>query len=335
MEKIRYGIIGLGPRGFALADSAVKTGEIEIAAAADLSESAVDEARKRMPDAKFFNDYHELLEQDDVDAVVISTPNFTHKSIAVDAIAAQKNIFCEKPVGITMEEFDEVADKLSKTELILQAGIELRFSQMGRKLKEAVDNKDIGDLRMLWCKEFRPPFKSGAGGWRVSERSGGTFLEKCIHHFDLFYWLADSKPRIVSAIGGGDVVYKDKNILDNGIVTIEFENGIRACLTLALFHNAGFLMELGAIGDHGRIDTYTPPVRMTLVNDRYTANYDFVRTQIAGGFDHEGEIEQHMAFVNSLRKKTPSLAGIEDVRYAHIIALAAEKSVAQRSPVYL
>lgn len=335
MAKIRYGIIGLGPRGFALIDSAKKTGEVEIVAGADLDSASREELRKIVPNAKLYADYKALLKLDEVDAVVIATPNFTHKGIAIDAIKANKDIFCEKPIGITMQEFNEVAEELEKTDLIFQTGIELRFSKMGTKLKQAVDNRDIGNLQMLWCREFRPPFKCGAEGWRVSKKSGGTFLEKCIHHFDLFCWLAKSKPKMVSAIGGGDVIYKDNGIVDNGIVSIEFENGIRACLTLALFHDVGFLMELGALGDNGRIETNTPPGRMSVFNNQYTATYDFVKTEIAGDFDHEGEVEQHLSFINSVRSRKPSLAGIEAVRYAHMICIAAEKSIEQKNPIYL
>jgi predicted dehydrogenase len=335
MDKIRYGIIGFGPRGYALADAALKTGEVEINAASDRDPRAEERLRRTAPKARLFQDYRSILELRDIDAVVIATPNHTHCQIALDAIAAGKNIFCEKPVGITLEEFYAVRGALQDKDITFQAGTELRYSPMGQKMKKIISEGEIGPVHMFWCREYRPPFKGGYGDWRVSPKSGGTFLEKCIHHLDLFYWFAESAPKTVHAFGGAEVLYQQNGILDNGILSIEFENNIRACLCLGLFHNSGFLMEFGVLGEKGRIDTFTPPVRMELITDNYKSVYNFERNVVEGGYNHDGEIEQHYSFVQCIRGRKKPLANIDAVYPAHAIALAAQRSIDEKRPVTL
>jgi len=248
MEKIRYGIIGFGARGYALADAAQKTNEIEIAAVADDSPQAEERVRNLLPGVKLFRNYKSLLEQKDIDAVVIATPNHTHVQIALDAIGEEKHVLCEKPVGVSPEEYSKVQNSLRGRKNIFQVGTELRYSRMFQKMKEIISQNEIGPVRMLYCREYRPPLNRGQGDWRISPKSGGTFLEKCLHHLDLFCWFAQSTPKTVYVSGGADVIYQQTGILDNGILTVEFENCVRASIFLCLFHNSGFLMELGALG---------------------------------------------------------------------------------------
>jgi len=335
MQKIRYGVIGNGARGQALIDAAVKTGEIEIVALADSQENMLKEAAKLVPSAKMFRNYTDLLEFSEVEAVVVATPNHTHKEIVLKCIEAGKHIFSEKPVATNLNDFDEIANKLKGTNLVYQVGIELRYSQMGSKLKEIVDSGSIGQVKMMWCKEFRPPFKDGSDGWRISPKSGGTFLEKNVHHFDLFNWLIGSKPIKVSAFGGSDVIYKNEGILDNGVVIIEYENGARASLVLSLFHELGFFMEMGALGETGRIEAFSPSEKMDVYTRGYSISYDFKKTGIKGGFDHEGEVEQHLAFVKSIRTGGIPMANIDVVRDSHAICFAVEEAVRTGSIIEL
>ena len=335
MEKIRYGIIGFGPRGYALADAAQKTNEIEIVAVAEANQQAQARIKNVLPGAKFFQDYKSLLEMKEVDAVVIATPNHTHSKIALDVISEGKHIFCEKPVGISLDEYNSVRNAMQGKKIIFQVGTELRYSLMFQKMKEIITQKEIGPVRMLWCREYRPPFKAGSGDWRISPRSGGTFLEKCIHHLDLFCWFAESTPKTVHAIGGADVIYQKNGILDNGILTIEFENNVRACVFLGLFHNSGFVMEFGALGENGHIDTFTPPVRMELETGEYKSKFNFVRDDVQGGYNHDGEIEQHLAFVQCIRTGRKPLTDIEAVYPAHAIGLAAQRSIDEKKPISL
>jgi len=334
MKKVRYGVIGTGPRGQALIKAALMTEEIEVVAVSDVQKDMLAQVAQLVPEAKQLKNYQDLLVLNEIDAVVVATPNHTHKDILLDCIAAKKHVLSEKPVATTLEDLDLIAEKLEEGNIIFQVGTELRYFPMATQMKSLVDSGVIGPARMLWCKEFRPPFKKGYEKWRLQDISGGSFLEKNCHHFDLFNWIAGKKPIKVSAFGGKEVIYQNEEVLDNGWVIIEYENGIRASLGLCLFQFSEYFLELGVLGELGRIEAYAPASQMKVKTSQYKASYDF-ENFLQNGFDHGGEVEQHLAFINSIKTGEPPLADIKAARLSHIIALAAEKSVKTGQTIYL
>lgn len=200
-------------------------------------------------EARTFAEYRDLLDWGAFDAVVIASPNDQHERMLNDAMASGKHILCEKPQGNSLASIDRMLDKIRSYPKVFQIGMEFRHHPMYRKLKESVSRGDIGPVRMMWCKEFRVPFRNGVDNWRHSrERTGGSLLEKNCHHFDLFNWMEDSRPVKVSAYGGS--VGASDDMLDHAWVNVEYENGTRASLGLSLFQPDAYL-EIGLLGDKG------------------------------------------------------------------------------------
>ncbi|MDA8228223.1 MAG: Gfo/Idh/MocA family oxidoreductase [Desulfitobacterium hafniense] len=325
-DKVKYGIIGTGPRGQALMKAALDSGEIEIVAMSDVQSDMLEKAAQLVPQTQRFSDYHDLLALEEVDAVVVATPNHTHYGILLDCIAAGKHILSEKPVATSLNELDKIIELVKKSNIIFQVGTELRYDPMFRQMKSLVDDGTTGPVRMMWCKEFRPPFKPGYENWRLRNISGGTFLEKNIHHFDLFNWIIGSNPVKVSAFGGNEVIYKEQEVIDNGWAIVEYENGARASLGVCMFRHFGFDLQMGVMGELGTLEGHVPDLYLELKTARMQATYKF-DNYFAKGFEHGGEVEQHLSFVESIRTGKPTSAGIEAARWSHLIALAAEKSV--------
>lgn len=325
-NKIKYGMIGVGPRGRALMHAALASGEVEIAGVADVDSQAVQLALQMAPGAKSFVDYRDLLSWGEYDAILIATPNYTHEAIVSHCLETDFHILCEKPLAVTMEGIDLIISRASKRSAIFQVGLELRHHRMLTELKRQLDNRELGDVRMLWCKEFRPPFKPGFEQWRTqADRSGGSLLEKNSHHFDVFNWLVDSKPVKVSAFGGNDVVYKDENVLDNAWVLVEYANGVRANLGLSLFQKEHYL-EIGLLGSEGSAVCYSPNERLEWKGKSGEHHIDYGPLADTG-FEHGGEVEQHLAFVDSIRSGTPPIASLDSIRDSHLICLAADASI--------
>jgi len=322
---IRYGVIGGGARGQALMDAALKTGEIKISAVADPVEK--NRACLSAPGNAEYENHRQMLEAGGIDAVVIASPNDTHCAIALDCLRAHLPVFLEKPVGLTMEEFDLVYGEARRLGSIVQVGVELRFSPLMNELSRRLAQGDVGRLRQITCKEYRPPFRPGEGAWRIGPRNGGTLLEKNVHHFDLFNWFAGSRPVRVAAFGGADVLYRESGVLDNAVVIVEYENGVRAALQLGLFHRVGFHLELGLLGEAGRLEALVPPEKLTCVSPDIRETRVFSRTPIRGRTDHEGEVPQHAAFAALVRADKPDVGALERVRDAHVIALAAQRAI--------
>ncbi len=335
MTKIVYGLVGFGARGQALAAAAVKTGLISIGAICDSRSDIQSLAEQEYPEAVFYSDYGRMLESGLVDVVVIATPNDLHYALAKGALEKGYHVFCEKPVAFSDKEVLDLQALVERQGKIFHVGVELRYSPMMNYAKSLLDSDTIGRPQLLWCRELRPPFWPGEEDWRLGPRSGGSLLEKNIHHFDLFNWFFGCRPVQVSAIGGADVVYQKEKVLDNAIVDIEYESGQRASLILGLFYQAAFSLELGFLGAKGRIDMEVPPERLTLTTEAFREVREFSRTPIRGRFDHEGEVEQHLALASALQGQGQTFSTLQGVRDAHQIAFAAEQSIAEGRKISL
>ncbi|MGR3435483.1 MAG: Gfo/Idh/MocA family protein, partial [Shimia sp.] len=124
-----------------------------------------------------------------------------------------------------------------------------------------------GGLRMLSIREHRFPFLPKIGNWnRFNARTGGTFVEKCCHFFDLMRVAIGAEPLRIAAFGGQAVNFREEiydgvapDIWDSGYVICEFEGGVRAMLELCMFaEGARYQEELCAVGPRGKIECFVP-----------------------------------------------------------------------------
>lgn len=257
MDTLRYGIIGVGAVSLrAHLPVLAMMEDVEVVALCNPSKPKAEQGAslcRHRPD--LLEDYRDLLARSDVDAVVIASPGFTHKEITLAALAAGKHVLCEKPMATSEEDCLALGAAARQARTVLQYGMELRYSDFYGKMAQIVHGGQIGQLRMLFCKEFRWPMLPGSGGWRTdATHSGGALLEKNCHHFDLFNWFAASRPTRVTAMGGNDV--NPDGQIDNAWVVVEYANGVRACLALCLFSPFGNDLEVSAIGDRGKVESF-------------------------------------------------------------------------------
>ncbi len=203
--------------------------------------------------------YDELLRSPDVDAVYIPLPTGLRKEWVLKAAAAGKHVLCEKPLGLTIAECDNIIQAAANEGKVLQIGHEMRHQTLYQQMKSMVQQGDVGDPRIMWCREYRGPMRPG---WRSSEKiTGGMLLEKNCHHFDLFNWILDAPPVRVSAFGGKDVL-TDRELLDNAQVLVEHAGGRRSILEICLFAPLGGDCEIGVVGSGGRIDTRNQAIQL-------------------------------------------------------------------------
>jgi predicted dehydrogenase len=125
-DRIRLGVIGCGGRGRGVMGSFQQNAAVEIAAVCDIYGARVDEAQQKAPGARGFRDHRALLDQRDVDAVLIATPDHWHSDIVVDAAAAGKDIYVEKPLTLTIEEGPRVVKAVRVSDRVCQVGMQQR-----------------------------------------------------------------------------------------------------------------------------------------------------------------------------------------------------------------
>ncbi len=285
-------------------------------------------------------DWRDVVENQAVDAVIVALTNDQHYEAAMAALKAGKHVMCEKPLGLTVEDCNRIINQAAEADRVLQIGHEMRFQKLYSHMKRMIDGGEVGDLQLMWCREFRGPMRPG---WRSSEAlTGGTILEKNVHHIDLFNWMMDQMPLRVSAHGGTNVL-KDREILDNAQVLIEYEGGRRATLELCLFAPYGGECEIGACGDKGRIDTKNQALE--LVHHRFDHS-EVLRMQIADDgdaanfVDSSGRVDRGIKpelehFVNCIKDGVKPLNDGESARLAVAVCLAAQESIKREESVYL
>lgn len=206
---------------------------------------------------------------------IIATPNHTHHKVLMDAYRygdRNMHILVEKPLCTTIEHCREVMKAAEERPGVTYVGLE--YSYMPPVARVIADTKRgiVGEPRMVAIREHRFPFLRKVRDWnRFSRNSGGTFVEKCCHFFELFNRiLSPCKPEAVLASGAQDVnhleeVYNGErsDIFDNGFVIVEYTGGRRACLDLCMFAEASRSQEeLSIVGPKGKLEAFLPQLEV-------------------------------------------------------------------------
>jgi len=331
-KPVRYGVIGLGQvstRGHI--PELLDIPDARITALCDPSEEARAQAGQRVPEATVYEDTDQLLADEDVNVVLIATPNWLHKEQAVRAFQAGKHVFLEKPIGVDLAECDEILDAWSESGRLLQVGHELRHANLMRSLREKIDEGLIGRVQMIVLQEFRFPLLPG---WRQTGKTGGVMLEKNSHFFDLFNWLAAAPARRVVATGGNNV-NKDSPLIDHCVVTVEYENDVRATLLMCLFAEHGSQLTIDVVGDKGRLIARAEDQRLTFYDRGDDAPVDWSFEPGADGAFHMGFRTEHEALIRSLCDDAPVVSNGPEARETMRVALAAERAVDEGTIVNL
>lgn len=289
---------------------------------------------------RLFHDWREVVALPDLDAVIVALTNDQHHAAATAALSAGKHVFCEKPLGLTLPQCDAIIEAAAAAGRVLQVGHEMRFQRLYQRMHAMILEGAVGDLQLMWCREFRGPMRPG---WRSSEAvTGGAILEKNVHHLDLFNWMMDAAPLRVSAHGGTNVL-KDREILDNAQVLVEYEGGRRASLELCLFAPQGGDCEIGVCGDRGRIDTRNQALE--LVHHRFDSPERSVMQiaddgDAANFVDSSGRIDRGIRpqledFLECIRHDRVPMNDGPSARRAVAVCLAAQESIRRKETVWM
>ncbi len=165
-DRIGFATIGLGGMGTGDTESALAQPGVQLIAVADIYQGRLDRAREVHGNSLFTTrDYREVLARKDIDAVVIATPDHWHSQIAIDAMNAGKDVYCEKPMVQRIEDGKAVIATQQKTGRIMQVGSQRVSSIVYQKAKELLQSGAIGELNMVEAWWDR---NSALGAWQYS-----------------------------------------------------------------------------------------------------------------------------------------------------------------------
>lgn len=236
-QKFKMGVIGCGNRSKTIIGALNKVPEIEITALCDIVPHKMEQRAQLIKSSvkpKFINSLEELL-QLDLDAVAVITPNNTHKDIVIACLEAGKNVFCEKPMALTVADCNEMIGAVERTGKALQIGTQRRHSSEYKKLLELVRNKPVGkilqsslfDYRGDWRVPAADEYPSGTPYWRMDQAlSGGVVYEMGAHIIDVNNWVFDSEPISVCSLQGvNNYSLRKRDSSDHAGVLVEYANG--------------------------------------------------------------------------------------------------------------
>ena len=162
-DRVRFGIVGVGMEGSGLLTTAVKLPGVECVAAADLYDGRHELATEIVgKPIKTTRRYQELLDDKSIDAIIVAVPDFWHKQVVVDALAAGKDVYCEKPMSHSPADGIAMVAAAQKTNRIVQVGAQRTSSVLCAKAKELYQQGAIGDLSLVEASLGR---NSPTGAW--------------------------------------------------------------------------------------------------------------------------------------------------------------------------
>jgi len=170
-DKIRIALLGAGGMGQGDVKDALLTGGVEIVATADICEFRLDKMREMYPGIATTRDYREILSRKDIDAVIVATPDHWHAKITTDALAAGKDVYCEKPMVQKIEDGKRVIEAAKKSGKIFQMGSQYASAHAFQKIRKLLSSGAIGELNMVEAWLDR---NSALGAWQYSIPSDAT-----------------------------------------------------------------------------------------------------------------------------------------------------------------
>jgi predicted dehydrogenase len=149
-DRIRFGMVGVGMEGSSVLATAVALPGTECVAAADLYDGRHTLAREIVgKPIKTTRRYQELLDDKSIDAILIAVPDLWHKQVVVDALAAGKDVYCEKPMSHTPADGVAMVNAAKKTDRIVQIGAQRTSSVLCHKVREMIKSGAIGDVNLI------------------------------------------------------------------------------------------------------------------------------------------------------------------------------------------
>ena len=329
---IRIGLIGAGRMGATFAYHLTNSvAEAELVAIADAHGGTAGEVAARFGVLSTYNNYCQLLERKDIEAVVIATPTNTHPEVIQAAAAAGKHIFCEKPLALSLEDGDQALAAVSAAGVKLQIGFMRHFDAGYVAAKKKIEEGVIGKP-VMFKSTGRDPKRTSLEFAR-RENSGGLVADMAAHDFDLARWLMSSEvERVYSE--GNCLVYpelKEVGDIDNAVINLKFANGAIGNVDVSRNAVYGYDIRTEVLGSEGGVMISKTRQTPILVMTREGVTHDTVPYFMERFADaYAAEIRDFVACI--MEDREPTVTG-QDGRAAAAIGIAATLSLDEGRPV--
>jgi len=330
VNEIKVGVIGCGRIGIVHLGAITKAPGVKPVIVSNPTVSKAEAAASTFGVPRFTADAMDVITDPDVDAVWICSPSSFHADQIKACAANGKHVFCEKPLATDLAETVEAINACNEAGVKLMTGLQRRFDPNFRRVRTAVENKEVGQPIMIkLCSRdpSPPPFEYVQGG-------GGIFADMAVHDLDMSRFLAGEDPIDILAIGSCHIDRSIESLdgseaFDTASCIVRYPNGVQAMIDVCRQSSYGYDQRAEVLGTSGMIATDNVyPNTAKIYKESFTGNadmpYDFFLSRYT-----EAYVTETIAFCESLVNDTPVPCTGQDGLAALIMALAADKSAAE------
>ena len=265
MEKVKFGIIGIKGFGAFHMRAVLANEEAELAAVCDIDEQAAQEAAEKYGIAKYYGNYRDLIADNNVDAVIIATPDQIHCEMTVAALEAGKHVLCEKPLALHNDDCAKMLAAAKRCNRYLMVGQECRCAPAFILAKEIYESGALGELFFVES-EYAHDYSQMPPHWRMDKENprhpvtgGGC------HAIDLLRWFAGNP---IEAFGYSNhkSLSADWPCDDSAVGVFKFENNVMGKVFVSTGCKRNYTMRTVIYGTKGTIvcDNTSPTLTLYL-----------------------------------------------------------------------
>ncbi len=332
-HKVNVGLIGAGRIGRLHAEHLTyRIPEAELLVVSDIFLEGAESLAGELGIPAAYQDHRRILDDERIEAVLICSSTDTHAQFIEEVAEVGKQIFCEKPIALDLDEIDQALAAVDQAGVKLQIGFNRRFDHNFRRVREAVASGEIGEahiLRITSRDPAPPPIE-------YIKVSGGIFLDMTIHDFDMARYLIDSEIEELYAAGGVmvDPVIGEAGDIDTAVITLHFENGVIGTIDNSRQAVYGYDQRVEVFGSAGCIKVRNDYPNTAVVSGAGNVHRDLPLNFFVDRYV-ESYVDELKAFIECVvEDKTPPVTGM-DGRLPVVMGYTARKSYAENRPVKL
>lgn len=328
--KLGIGIIGAGGISNAHADGYLKLpNEVQIVAVADVIYQKAQDAAKRWNVRYAFEDYHKLLEIEEIDAISVCTYNAAHCQPTVEALKANKHVIVEKPMAANGQEALTMVKAAKNSKKILMVGMKWRFMPEVLAARKAVEDGLLG--RIYYAEAFGWQKRGIPGGTFIKKETavGGALMDNGVYNLDAVLYIM-GHPKPISVSGSTAAIFGNRpnspwnhqefSVEDFGISFVRFEGGLTLIFGHAWAVNFDDHWQVKIAGEDGGIQLAPlshQPTSLKILSGGYDSLKDVTpKTLPEGSIEISYEVKQ---FVNAIGEGLPSPVPGNTFLYTNLI----------------
>lgn len=329
-KKVKIAVIGTGRMGSVHCRNIVRDiPEADLVAVCDIRLEVAQAVADELGIQRVVEDYHQLLTDPEIEAVLIAASTNAHDYIMKDAALAGKHIFCEKPLALELDKIDDALAVVEQAGVKIQVGFNRRFDKSLRQVKAIVGSGEIGYPCILRITNRDPDFPD----MEFLRVSGGIFLDLAIHDFDMVRFQLGEVVEIYAA--GGVLLepqIKEFGDIDTDVVILKFASGAVGTIDNSRRAVYGYDQRLEVFCSNG-----TAMAENEKENVAVKGNQDgFLSSKVPKFFMQRYApcyVEEVRQFVECVRDDKPTPTTGADGRAAVVLGYAAWKSLRENRPV--